>query len=148
MDMSLREVLTGKPDTTIHSVRPEATVQEAVDAMVNGGVGCVLVLEGDRLHGLFTERDLMCRVVGRDRDPKDTPIWEVMTAEVATVGPDVTIGEAMSLCTQRRLRHLPVYEAGRLIGLVSAGDLTKAAIQDKQHTIDDLISYIYGTESV
>lgn len=148
MEMSLRGVLEDKPDNTVFSVTPEATVREAVTVMVEGGVGCVLVLQGDRLHGLFTERDLMCRVVGKDRSPERTRITDVMTTEVATVGPDVTVGEAMALCTQRRLRHLPVYEDDRLIGLVSAGDLTKAAIRDKQHTIDDLINYIYGTEVV
>lgn len=148
MEMSLRGVLEGKPDKTVFSVTPEATVREAVKVMVEGGVGCVLVLQGDQLHGLFTERDLMCRVVGKDKSPDKVRITDVMTTEVATVPPNVTVGEAMTLCTQRRLRHLPVYEDDRLIGVVSAGDLTKAAIQDKQHTIDDLINYIYGTEVV
>lgn len=143
MDIRLREVLSGKSGR-IHTVPIDARVREAVATMVDNRIGCVLVMDGDRLQGLFTERDLMIRVVHKGLDPDATPVREVMTTEIATVSPDLRVDEAMSLCTERRLRHLPVYEQERMIGIVSMGDLTKAAVRDQEHIIEDLISYIYG----
>lgn len=145
METTLREVLSQKSGE-IHSVPIGAVVKEAVAIMVDNRVGSVLVMDGERLTGLFTERDLMCRVVYAGKDPAGTPVREVMTSEIAAVSPQVRVDEAMSLCTERRLRHLPVYEDDELIGIVSSGDLTKAAVKDQQHTIDDLIKYIYGGE--
>jgi len=147
MDMTLRSILEGKHGEIV-AVGPNASVREAVRAMVSHDVGCVLVMDEGGVRGLFTERDLMRRVVARGQNELQTLVSEVMTDEVVTVGPDVTVSEAMSLCTERRIRHLPVYANNELIGIVSAGDLTKAAVRDKQHTIDDLISYIYGTETL
>jgi CBS domain-containing protein len=143
MDTTLREILDKKPAELV-TVPPEATVSAAVRSMVSGGVGCVLVMDEAYLQGLFTERDLMCRVVDRHLDPEQTLVSEVMTREVVSISPRATVGEAMSLCTTRRLRHLPVYENERLLGIVSTGDLTKAAVSDKEHTIEDLIRYING----
>lgn len=147
MESTLREILTGK-SKEIYSIPLDATVHDAVRAMVDGGVGSVLVMNEDRLEGLFTERDLMRRVAYAGLDPVKTPVRDAMTTEIATVSPDLQIGEAMSLCTERRLRHLPVYEDEKLVGIVSLGDLTKAAVKDQQHTIEDLIKYIYGGEPV
>lgn len=146
MDTTLREILTRK-SSQLYSVPVGALVTDAVVTMVENNVGSVLVMDGERLRGLFTERDLMCRVVHEGRDPRDTPVHEVMTDEVAAVDPSMTLDEAMSLCTERRVRHLPVYEGDELLGIVSAGDLTKAAVRDQQHTIDDLVRYIYGGEA-
>lgn len=143
MDTTLREILSGK-GSRIHSVAADAMVEEAVRVMVEAGVGSVLIMEEDQLKGLFTERDLMCRVIHEGRNPAETPVRDVMTREIATVAPTVRVDEAMSLCTQRRVRHLPVYEDDRLVGIVSSGDLTKAAVKDQQHTIEDLYKYIYG----
>lgn len=143
MDTTLREILSGK-GSRIHSVAADAMVEEAVRVMVEAGVGSVLIMDEDQLKGLFTERDLMCRVIHEGRNPAETPVREVMTREIATVAPTVRVDEAMSLCTQRRVRHLPVYEDDRLVGIVSSGDLTKAAVKDQQHTIEDLYKYIYG----
>jgi len=142
MDITLSTILKEKQDA-LFSVDPEATVKEAVDVMVSGGVGCVLVLDKGELVGLFTERDLMRRVAHRGLDPATTPIREVMTTDVATVSPSLNVGEAMSLCTSKRLRHLPVFDGGTLLGVISAGDLTKWAVDDQQHIIDDLFKYIY-----
>lgn len=143
MDTTLREILSRKSNE-IHSVSLDATVKEAVHVMAEQRVGSVLVMDGGTLRGLFTERDLMIRVIHAGMDPSATSIRDVMTREIAAVAPNMRVDEAMTLCTERRVRHLPVYENDELIGLVSSGDLTKAAVQDQQHTIEDLIKYIYG----
>jgi CBS domain-containing protein len=145
MDTTLRDVLRHKDrNRDLLWVPPEASVSAAVHVMAESGVGSVLVMEEGRIQGLFTERDLMCRVVHRGLSVERTLIGEVMTREVITVSPEMTVGEAMSLCTGRRVRHLPVYEGDRLLGIVSIGDLTKNVVRDQQHTIEDLISYING----
>ena len=146
MDTRLSAILREK-ESKIHTVKPEASVQDAVALMAREGIGCVLVMDGDRLFGLFTERDVVNRVLEPGKDPAGTRIMDVATTEIATVSPDLNVGEAMSLCTDRRVRHLPVYDEGKLVGLVSAGDLTKAAIRDQQHTIEDLTHYIYGEQA-
>jgi len=146
MDTTLREILS-KKGSELYSVTGDALVADAVAVMVEKNVGSILVMEGEHLKGLFTERDLMCRVVHARRDPGKTPVHEVMTTEVAAVAPTVKLEEAMSLCTERRVRHLPVYDGDSLIGIVSSGDLTKAAVRDQQHTIEDLVRYIYGGEA-
>ena len=129
----------------LYTVAPDAPIREAVDIMTDGNVGCIMVMDHGHLEGLFTERDLLKRVVHKGLDVATTPIRDVMTSEIATVSPKMTVGEAMSLCTQRRVRHLPVYETdGTLLGIISAGDLTKWAISEQEHTIDDLTRYIYG----
>lgn len=143
MDITLREVLSGK-GADVHSVPPAASVQDAVAVMVENGIGSVLVMTDDQLTGLFTERDLMTRVVHEGLDPGTTPVRQVMTTEIATVSPDLRADEAMAICTQRRLRHLPVFEGGELVGIVSTGDLTKAAVRHQEHTIEELYHYIYG----
>ncbi|MEX0731972.1 MAG: CBS domain-containing protein [Aquisalimonadaceae bacterium] len=143
MESTLHSILQDKHEA-LYTVSPDAKVQEAVNVMTESSVGCVLIMNHGRLEGVFTERDLMCRVVYAGRDPHRTPIREVMTTEIATVSPGITVAEAMTLCTQKRLRHLPVYEDDTLLGIVSAGDLTKWGVRDQQHTIEDLIKYIYG----
>lgn len=144
MERALRDILGEKPQA-LFSVPPDATVMEAVKIMVEGQVGSVMVIEHGQLRGLFTERDLMRRVMYERLDPEKTAITDVMTKDVATVAPHMTVGEAMTFCTQQRLRHLPVFEGETLLGVISAGDLTKAAVADQQHTIDDLINYIAGS---
>lgn len=143
METTLGTIVKEKPGA-LYTVSPDASVQEAVNVMVEGGVGCVMVMNEGRLEGLFTERDLMHRVVSRDLDPRQVAARDVMTREIATVSPKLTVGEAMALCTEKRLRHLPVYEGDTLIGMVSSGDLTKYAVSEQQHTIEDLIRYISG----
>lgn len=144
MEMMLSAILKEKPQA-LFTVSQDATVQEAADIMAESNVGCVMVMDHGKMQGLFTERDLMRRVVHERRDPRETKVRDVMTTEIATVGPELTVGEAMALCTEKRLRHLPVYaDNGDLLGMVSAGDLTKWAISEQEHTIDDLTRYIYG----
>lgn len=143
MDTTLREVLSGK-SSEVHSVPLKASVQDAVAVMTQHQIGAVLVMDDERLKGLFTERDLMTRVTNEGLDPRTTPVRQVMTTEIATVTPELRVDEAMSICTERRLRHLPVYERDELVGIVSIGDLTKTAVRDQEHTIEELYHYIYG----
>ncbi|MFO7857628.1 MAG: CBS domain-containing protein [Ectothiorhodospiraceae bacterium] len=146
MDTRLGTILREKPQA-LYTVSADATVQEAVNIMAEANVGCIVVMAEGKLQGLFTERDLMTRVIGAGRQPTETPIGDVMTSAIATVTPKLTVGEAMALCTDRRLRHLPVYEGDTMLGIVSAGDLTKWAISEQEHTIDELSRYIYGETS-
>lgn len=147
MEMLLGAILKEKPQA-LFTISENASVKEAVDIMAESNVGCVMVMDHGRLQGLFTERDLMRRVVHQGRDPQATTVAEVMTTEIATVSPRITVGEAMALCTQKRLRHLPVYDDNNdLLGMVSAGDLTKWAISEQEHTIEDLTRYIYGAQA-
>ncbi len=143
MEMTLHSVLKDKRDA-LYSVPADATVFRAVEVMVEGGVGSAMIMDHSRLVGVFTERDLMVRVIYPGLDPKTTPIRDVMTREIATVAPTITVSEAMTLCTEKRFRHLPVFDGDTLLGVVSAGDLARWAVDDQQHTIDDLVKYIYG----
>ncbi len=139
----LRSVLADK-GSEVHTVDHETTVLEAVGHMNEHGVGALLVTSGGRVVGVFTERDVLRRVVGRGLDPKTLPVREVMTREVVAVAPTVTVGEAMAIVTARRFRHLPVMEGGRLVGIVSAGDLTRWASRGQRSEIQQLIEYITG----
>lgn len=143
MDQTLGSILKNKSEA-LYSVPSGASVAEAVKIMADARVGAILVMDKGELCGMFTERDLMTRVVNEGLEPAATPVGQVMTRDIATVSPGVTVGEAMSLCTQKRMRHLPVYEGDTLLGVISAGDLTKAVVDGQQHTIDDLVRYIYS----
>lgn len=143
MNITLGTILKEK-SSALYSVSRRATVLDAVKVMVEGRVGSVVVMGQGGIEGVFTERDLMVRVVHESLDPATTAIEAVMTKDVATVSPYLTVAEAMSLCTEKRIRRLPVVDGDTLLGVVSAGDLTKWAVHDQQHTIEDLTRYIYG----
>jgi CBS domain-containing protein len=127
---------------TVWSVKPTDTVLEALGAMARHDVGAVLVLDGDRLVGIFSERDYARKVVLAGRSSKDSRVDEVMTSQVVCVSPERSIDECMALMTNRRLRHLPIVDHKRVIGIVSIGDLVKATIDDQQATIGELQRYI------
>lgn len=124
------------------SIEPEATVAAAVQLMNQQRIGSVLVMNGERLVGIFTERDVLTRVVDGERDPASTLVRDVMTRKVMTVARTTTVGSAMHLMTENRWRHLPVVEDDHVIGLVSIGDLTWWLVRDQQLLIDDLVRYI------
>ena len=107
-------------------------------------VGCLVVFDQDRVAGIFTERDVLQRVVGEQRDPAQTTVGEVMTDEVFCCTPETHVAEARSAMKNRRLRHLPVMDAGRLIGLVSIGDLNAHLVADQEQTIFALHEYMNG----
>jgi CBS domain-containing protein len=143
MTDTLASVL-GHKGGTVHSVAPDATVIDAVRKMNEERIGAVLVCESSEMLGIFTERDVLCRVVDRSRDPATTPIYEVMTSEVVTVHPSMTVEEAMAVISEKRCRHLPVLENGALRGLVSIGDLTRWASRNQETHIRDLVNFITG----
>jgi CBS domain-containing protein len=138
-----RDILKTKGDT-VWSVKPTATVLEALRVMAEHDIGAVLVLDGDKLLGILSERDYARKVVLAGRSSKDSQVKEVMTGQVVCVAPGRTIDECMALMTDRRLRHLPVVDEKRVVGVVSIGDLVKATIDDQEFTIAQLQSYITG----
>jgi CBS domain-containing protein len=128
----------------VHSVRPDDTVLAALGVMAEHDIGAVLVVDGDTVCGILTERDYARKVVLAGRSSKDSPVRAVMTADVVCVPPSHTVGDCMAVMTERRVRHLPVVEGGQLVGLVSIGDLVKATIDEQEFTISQLKSYIAG----
>lgn len=132
----------------VYSVSPTMTVGEAVAEMNRHRVGSVMVIDRGRLAGIFTERDVLRRVVGPGIDPRHTKVSEVMTAEVITITPQVTIEETMRLFTERRCRHLPVLEDGHLVGTISIGDITRWISDAHRAEAEHLKNYIAGGLSV
>jgi CBS domain-containing protein len=129
---------------TVYSVRPDDTVLAALGVMAEHDIGAVLVLHGDEVVGILTERDYARKVALMGRASKDSPVRSIMTADVVCVPPTGTVQDCMELMTERRVRHLPVVEDGRVIGLVSIGDLVKATIDEQEFTISQLKNYIAG----
>jgi CBS domain-containing protein len=143
MSTRIRDVLRRKGED-VHSVGPLATVIDAVNVMNDHHVGCVLVIEGGCPVGIFSERDVLVRVVAAYRDPRQTLVRDVMTTRLHSASPDDTLLDVMRLMTDRRCRHVPVMEGERLVGLVSIGDLTKATQQNLHQEVRELSTYIGG----
>ena len=122
--------LLDEQNPIIHSVGPEVSITECVCRMNEQNIGAMLVMEDDQLIGIFTERDAITRVLGAGLDPTRTKISEVMTKNLIWVPASTTLEEAMSIITQRRVRHLPVVEDGKVLGVVSSGDLTHHFVEN------------------
>ena len=145
MTTSVRQVLEGKGSgSATHALPPTATVEEALELMAKNNVGSVVIADGDCLLGMFTERDFARKIGLQGRSPKETAVRELMTSNLLTVSPSQTIDDCMEMITDNRVRHLPVVEHGRLVGIISIGDVVKAVIADQQQTIQQLSSYIAG----
>ena len=127
---------------SVHSVHPTDTVLTALSTMAEHDVGAVLVLEGGELVGVLSERDYARKVALVGRTSRDSPVSAIMTTEVVSVAPHRSIEECMALMTERRVRHLPVIENRRVLGVVSIGDLVKAMLDEQEFTIRELKSYI------
>jgi len=138
---TVRDLLAGKGDS-VYSVTPTATVYEALGVMAEKRIGAVLVLDGNRLVGILSERDYARQVVLKGKTSKDTPVRDIMTSNVFCVNPDRTMEECMAIMTERRCRHLPVLVEGEVTGILSIGDVVKAVISEKQFEIEQLTSYI------
>jgi CBS domain-containing protein len=128
----------------IHSVPPGTSVLDCLKLFADKGIGATLVMEGDRLLGIFTERDYARKVALRGKSSKDLRVQDVMSADVLWVGPDRTNEECMALMTEKRIRHLPVLQAGKVVGIISIGDLVKDIIAEQQFVIEHLERYIMG----
>ena len=140
MTKTIRQILAKKP--AIYSTAPQATVYEALKVMADKNVGALVVLEEEKLVGIFSERDYARKVVLLGRASKDTPVRDIMTSKVVCVEPERTAGECMALMTEKRFRHLPVMEGGKLVGVISIGDVVRAVVEEQQFTIKQLESYI------
>ena len=134
--------LLDRKGRSVFSVLPSVTISEAVAEMNRQRVGCMLVIDEGRLVGVFTERDVLKRVVGAGVDPTRTRVAEVMTANVITVSPDATVEQAMVIFTEKRCRHLPVIEQGRLVGTISIGDITRWMADSSRAEAEHLKNYI------
>jgi len=141
MKTLIKQVLKMK-DQEIWSVRPDNTVFEAIQVMANHDVGALVVMEDDAPIGMFTERDYARNVILEGKSSPTTAVREVMTTPVIYVRPDQTIEECMAIMTEKRVRHLPVLDAKKLVGLVSIGDLVKNVIAEREFTIRQLEQYI------
>lgn len=139
----LSQLLEGK-GSQVHALAPDDSVLEAIRQMAERHIGALLVLEGTRIAGIVSERDYARKVVLKGRSSTNTPVREIMSAPVITAAPGQSVEDAMRLMTKHRIRHLPVVRDGRLVGLVSIGDLVKSVIEEQRHTIEDLRQYIQG----
>ncbi|MCZ2104503.1 MAG: CBS domain-containing protein [Comamonadaceae bacterium] len=141
---TVAEILRSKNNAQVHCVAPTDTVLKALRLMAEKGIGALMVLDGEKIAGIFTERDYARKVVLLGRSSGDTPVSEIMTRAVRFVHPGQSTEECMALMTENRLRHLPVVEDGRLVGLVSIGDLVKHVISQQQFVIEQMEQYITG----
>jgi CBS domain-containing protein len=141
---TVAQILGSKPDQSVHTVEPTASVYDAVKLMADKNVGALVVTERGKVVGIVSERDYARKVVLLARSSQDTPLSEIMSSPVMYVRPEQTSDDCMALMTENRLRHLPVMQGDRLVGLVSIGDLVKATISEQQFIIEQLEHYISG----
>ena len=141
MNDPIAHVLAHK-GSNVETVSPETKVLVAVQRMNERKIGALLVIDRGRPVGIFTERDVLVRVVSAGLDPGTTPVNEVMTRSPVVIRSDVTVNQAMLVITERRCRHLPVIDDGELRGLISIGDLMSWLVRNQQRTIEDLYDYV------
>jgi CBS domain-containing protein len=140
MSATVRDMLRGKSD--VYAVEPDDTVYDALRLMADRNIGAVVVLSGGRIEGIFSERDYARKVILVGKASRETLVREIMTTAVICVEPDWTADQCMALMTERRIRHLPVTDHERLIGVVSIGDVVRAVVDEQQFTIDSRRRYI------
>ena len=138
------QLLDGK-GRDVWSITPDATVYDALELMAKKRIGALVVLEGEQLAGLFSERDYARKVILQGKSSKGTPVGDIMSRRVLCIGPEQTVQDCMALMTERRIRHLPVVADDRIVGVVSIGDVVKAVIADQEEVIEHLEHYIMGS---
>jgi CBS domain-containing protein len=141
---TVRDILTGR-STPVAQVSEQQSVLEAAQLMKTNRIGCVVVTQADKVVGIFTERDILVRVVAEGLNPADVPVLRVMSSPVACCTPETTMDECIANITTKRHRHLPVVENGRLVGMISAGDLLARQVREHQTTIMYLKEYMYSS---
>lgn len=140
MTTTVGHILRSKPD--VYSVSPDDTVYDALTLMAEKNIGAVLVLAGGEIKGIFSERDYARRGILQGHHSRETAVREIMTPDVIFVEPGTTVDGCMALMTDKRIRHLPVMEEGRLVGVVSIGDIVRAVVEEQQFTIRTLERYV------
>ena len=140
---TIREILAHKGDA-IWSVSPETTVYDAIKLMAEKNVGALLVTRHDKLAGIISERDYTRKVILMGRASKDTRVNEILSGNVVAVSPDHTVEQCLRLMTEHRVRHLPVLNGDKIVGIVSIGDLVNSVISAQTSTIHQLEAYITG----
>ncbi|BCU64988.1 hypothetical protein F941_01394 [Acinetobacter bouvetii DSM 14964 = CIP 107468] len=141
---TVAQVLQDKPQHAIHTIAPDETVLKAISLMADKGIGALVVTHEDKVVGILSERDYTRKIALMERTSFNTTVNEIMTAKVLTITRTATVEDCLELMTDKHLRHLPVVENERLIGLISIGDLVKAAMEDQKKLIDQLQQYISG----
>ncbi|QXW27267.1 CBS domain-containing protein [Acinetobacter johnsonii] len=141
---TVAQVLQDKPQHAIHTIAPDETVLKAISLMADKGIGALVVTHEDKVVGILSERDYTRKIALMERNSFNTTVNEIMTAKVLTITRTATVEDCLELMTDKHLRHLPVVENERLIGLISIGDLVKAAMEDQKKLIDQLQQYISG----
>jgi CBS domain-containing protein len=136
--------LIERKGSVVHAVASTITIAEAVAEMNKNRIGCVVILEEGRIAGIFTERDVLRRVVGAEVDPKTGRVADVMTRKVHTIPPNTTVEQTMVLFTEMRCRHIPVVDNGRILGLISIGDISRWVSETSRAEADHLKNYISG----
>lgn len=141
---TVAEILKSKAGSQVYTIAPTTTVLEAISLMADKGIGALVVVAAEKVVGIVTERDYARKVVLMERSSYNTEVSDIMTADVFTVSPSQSNEFCMSLMTEKRMRHLPVLADGKLIGLISIGDLVKDIMSDQQSMIRQLEQYIRG----
>ncbi len=136
--------ILSRKGSVVHSIVPEATVFEAIQQMADKNVGALLVIAGEKLVGIISERDYTRKIALKGKSSKQTPVREIISGQVFFVSPNHTVEECMRLMTENRVRHLPVMEGERIVGVISIGDLMNWTISSQNVTIDQLENYISG----
>lgn len=142
--MPVAQVILEKKGSDVATVGREATVLDAAKLMNERRIGALVVTSGDRVVGIFTERDILNRVVAVGREPAKTKVEDVMTSPMACCRRDTRLAECKAVMSQKRIRHLPVVEEGKLYGMISSGDILASESSDQQATIEYLHEYLYG----
>lgn len=139
--MKVSDILKGK-QSNIYSVTGQVSVYDAIKVMGEKNIGALLIMEGDKLTGILSERDYARKVVLKGKSSRETPVKDIMTENVLTVTPEDSIEQCMAIMTEKHIRHLPVVEAGKMLGMVSIGDVVNGIIESQKETIAHLQSYI------
>ena len=144
MTTTVAQILSAKKTAPVANLPPDATVRQALTLMAEQHIGSILVMQGEALLGIFTERDYARKIVLKGLSSIDVLLFDVMTEKLYVVSPSQTAQECMGIMTQARVRHLPVIEAGAVVGLVSIGDLVNALLEEQRYLIEQLETYIAG----
>jgi CBS domain-containing protein len=138
------QTLLKKKGYDVWSIAPDASVYDAIHLMAEKAVGALIVMDGQKLVGVISERDYARKIILEGRSSENTKISEIMSSEVITTGPDNRIEECMAIMTERRIRHLPVLDGDEVLGVISLGDLVKYIIAEQQFVIEQMERYING----